>query len=64
MNAADDKVRAAMARLQQRVDELEAELAAKEQLNFELQAAAESSRNFRASVAAGYVDLDLDAAGA
>ena len=38
---------------------LEAELVAQQRLNFELQTAAETSRNFKASADAGYVDLDL-----
>ncbi|CUW31718.1 hypothetical protein [Streptomyces reticuli] len=59
MTATDDP-QAAIGRLQARVAELEAELVAQQRLNFELQAAAETSRNFRASVSAGYVDLSLD----
>jgi hypothetical protein len=57
---AGDETRAVIGRLQARVAELEAELAAKERLNFELKAAAETSRNFRASVDAGHITLDLD----
>ncbi|MEU6552047.1 hypothetical protein ABZ915_17450 [Streptomyces sp. NPDC046915] len=47
-------------RLQQRITYLEAQLVAEQRRNFELQAATETSRNFRASHAAGHVDLDLD----
>lgn len=61
MTATDDEIRAENHRLRARVTELEAEVAAQQRLNFELQAAADSSRNFKASLAAGYVDLNLDA---
>lgn len=51
---------AQLARLQARVSELEAALKAEKQRNVELTAAAEASRNFRASVDAGHTNLDLD----
>lgn len=47
-------------RLRQRVGELEAEIARVTKENAELTAAADTSRNFRASVDAGHITLDLD----
>ncbi|MYR83842.1 hypothetical protein GTY41_02485 [Streptomyces sp. SID685] len=60
VDPASDETRALIGRLQTRVAELEAELKAQERINFELRAAADASRNFKASRAAGYIDLDLD----
>lgn len=57
---ADDDTRAVIGRLQARVTELEEQLVALERTNFELQAAAETSRNFRATLAAGHIDLTID----
>lgn len=59
-STADAKTLAAIDRLQKRVAELEAELAAKERLNRELTEAAKTSRDFKASVAAGYIDTYLE----
>lgn len=60
VDPAGDKTHAVIGRLQARIAELEQELIAMERANFELKAAAETSRNFRASHTAGHVDLDLD----
>ena len=54
-----DEQHPAIVRLRARVAELEQELVAQQRLNFELNAASEASRNFRASRDAGHV-IDLD----
>ena len=51
---------AEMKRLQQRERELEAEIARLTAVNRELEQAAETSRNFRASVDAGHIDISID----
>lgn len=51
---------AELARLRRREQELLAEIKQLTVANRELAEAAETSRSFRASVDAGYVDLDLD----
>ncbi|QTD97031.1 hypothetical protein [Streptomyces cyanogenus] len=54
-----DETHPAIVSLRARVAELEAQLVALERTNFELKAAAETSRNFRADRAAGHI-IDLD----
>lgn len=60
VDPAGDETRAVIGRLKARVAELEAELVAMERINFELHAAAETSRNFRADLAAGHTTLSID----
>lgn len=55
-SATDTDTLASIGRLQQRVTELEAELAAAERINFELRAAADTTASYKASLAAGYID--------
>ncbi|MEU5496114.1 hypothetical protein [Streptomyces griseofuscus] len=49
-----------LARLRAREQELLDQIARLTNENHELRVAADASRNFRASHAAGYIDLDLD----
>ncbi|GAA3113512.1 hypothetical protein [Streptomyces echinatus] len=51
---------AEVVRLRHRVGELEAEIKRLAAKNRELEQAAETSRNFKASVEAGHITLDLD----
>lgn len=60
VDPAGDETRAVIGRLKARVAELEAAVTALERSNFELKAAAETSRNFRADLAAGHTTLSID----
>ena len=60
VDPAGDEAHAVIGRLEARVAELEAEVTALERTNFELKAAAETSRNFRADLAAGHTTLSID----
>jgi hypothetical protein len=60
VDPAGDETPVVIGRLKARVAELEAEVTALERTNFELKAAADTSRNFRADLDAGHTTLSID----